>query len=158
MLRLTRQTIYFTAIVLMVTGCKVKDRNQDSASDSAAKKQSIAWLLAGDEYKVWAIESFMVNGEDQLKGLEPCQLDNTDIYYRNQLFESTEGNTLCKPGDTLLRRGKWSLNVDSTAIEVKLGTDLFSLQLVEINEKRLHYRSENGKQVTEAVLVVSSKK
>ncbi|MBK6962432.1 MAG: hypothetical protein IPH20_00505 [Bacteroidales bacterium] len=159
MLRLMRQTIYLAAIVLIMSGCKIKVKNQDSASDSTSKKQSIAWLLAGDEYKAWAIESFMVNGEDQLKGLEPCQLDNIDFYYRNQVFESTEGNTLCKPGDpAILRRGKWSLNADSTAIEVKLGTDLFSLQLVEINEKRLHYRAETGKQVTEAVLVVSSKK
>lgn len=157
MIRLMRPMIYFAVMILLVSGCKVKVKNQDSGSDSTSKKQSISWLLAGDEYKAWAIESFTVNGEDQLKGLEPCKLDNIDFYYRNQSFESTEGNTLCKPGDpTILRRGKWSLNADSTAIEVKLGSDLFSLQLVEINEKKLHYRAETGKQVTEVVLVVSS--
>lgn len=156
MIRLMRPMIYFAVMILLVSGCKVKVKNQDSGSDSTSKKQSISWLLAGDEYKAWAIESFTVNGEDQLKGLEPCKLDNIDFYYRNQSFESTEGNTLCKPGDpTILRRGKWSLNADSTAIEVKLGSDLFSLQLIEINEKKLHYRAETGKQVTEAVLVAS---
>lgn len=145
--------------VMMSAGCRISSRNQDPATNHTDGKAGISWLLAGDAYKTWAIESFTVDGIDQLKTLEPCQLDNMDVYYRNLVYESVEGDSRCKTNDPDIRRyGKWSLNADSTAIEVKLGTDLFSLQIVEITEKKLHYRSTSNNQVTEAVLVASNYK
>lgn len=154
MKRISSTLIYFILIVLVALSCKVKDRNQESTADNSSKKQSVAWLLAGDESKGWAIQSFNVNGEDQLKSLEPCQLDNIDYYFRNQVFESNEGLSRCNTNDPdILRRGKWSLNSDSTVVEVKLGTDLFSLTIIELTEDTFHYRSEIDKNVTEAILV-----
>lgn len=152
--RINTPLIYFVLSALVAFSCKVKDRNQESTADKSSKKKSVAWLLAGDESKGWAIQSFKVNGEDQLKSYEPCQLDNIDFYFRNQVFESNEGLTRCNANDPdILRRGKWSLNTDSTTVEVKLGTDLFSLTIVELTEDTFHYRSEIGKNVTEARLV-----
>lgn len=152
--RIITPLIYFVLSALVAFSCKVKDRNQESTADNSSKKQSVAWLLAGDEYKGWAIESFTVNGDDQLKSYEPCKLDNIDFYFRNLVFESNEGPTRCNTSDPdILRRGKWSLNSDSTTVEVKLGTDLFSLIIVELTENTFHYRSEIGKNITEAKLV-----
>jgi hypothetical protein len=154
MKRLTSPLIFFILSALLAFSCKVKDRKQESTANTNSKKQSVAWLLAGDESKGWAIQSFTVNGEDQLKSLEPCQLDNIDYYFRNLVFESKEGLARCNANDPdILRRGKWSLNTDSTTVEVKLGTDLFSLTIVELTEDTFHYRSEIGKNVTEARLV-----
>ena len=154
MIRITTLLIYFVLLALLAFSCKVKDRNQESTADNSSKKQSVAWLLAGDESKGWAIQSFTVNGEDQLKGFEPCRLDNIDFYFRNQVFESNEGLTRCNTNDpAILRRGKWSLNSDSITVEVKMGTDLFSLIIVELTEDTFHYRSEIGNNVTEAKLI-----
>ncbi|KAF0197304.1 MAG: hypothetical protein FD166_1946 [Bacteroidetes bacterium] len=146
-------------LVIIVAGCSIRNNKQESQEPKTEKKSGVSWLLAGDVSKVWAIESFTVDGIDQLKGLETCQLDNLDVYCRNLVYESIEGNTRCKTNDPEIRRhGKWSLNADSTAIEVKLGTDLFSLQIIEISEKKLHYRSNDNNHVTEAVLVASDYK
>jgi len=148
-----------TLLVLMLTGCSVRNNKPESPEVIREKNTSISWLLAGDVCKAWAIESFTVDGIDQLKGLEACQLDNLDVYYRNLVYESIEGNTRCKNNDPEVRRhGKWSLNADSTAIEVKLGMDLLTLQIVEITDKKLHYRSTNNNHITEAVLVASNYK
>lgn len=139
---------------LLLCSCSVRNQNQESADTDLQQKKSIAWLLAGNSYKAWAIESFRVDGIDQLKGLAACELDNLDVYHRNFVFESVEGNQRCKSNDPeIRRRGKWSLNADSTAIEVKLGTDLVTLQIIELTEKKLHYRSTMNQRVTEAVLV-----
>lgn len=154
MKRIISPLIYITLLALVAFSCKVKNRNQETTADNNSKKQSVAWLLAGDDSRGWAIQSFTVNGDDQLKSLEPCQLDNIDFYFRNQVFESNEGLTRCNKNDPdILRRGKWSLNSDSTAVEVKLGTDLFSLTIVELTEDMFHYRAEIDKNVTEAILI-----
>lgn len=141
------------SILAVITGsCKIKDRNTETVADTSARKMSMAWLLAGDNYKAWAIESFTVNKVDQLKDLESCQLDNLDLYYRNLVFESVEGDTRCKTTDSDLRgRGKWTLNADSTGIEIKLGQQFHSLQIIELTQTRFHYKADNDGQITEAV-------
>ncbi|NTW25583.1 MAG: hypothetical protein HGA37_12870, partial [Lentimicrobium sp.] len=140
-------------------GCKIKDKNQESNPKLSDEKESIAWLLAADDFKGWAVESFSVNGEDQLKSMKPCQLDNIDFYYRNQIYESREGKSRCDDTDPEIRsRGKWTLSADSTAIEVKLGSKPYSLQIVSLTKNRLHYRSEVNNQITEVVLVATEDK
>jgi hypothetical protein len=147
-------TLFFSVVIL--AGCTVRNNKQEPQDLKTEKKTDIAWLLAGDVSKAWAIESFTVDGIDQLQGLAACELDNLDVYYRNLVYESIEGKLRCKTSDPEVRRhGKWSLNADSTAIDVKLGMDLFTLQIVEITEKKLHYRSNDNNRVTEAVLVAS---
>jgi len=142
--------------LLLIAGCKVKDKIQETAVISADKKESIDWLLAGDDFKAWTVESFSINGEDKLKDMKPCQLDNVDCYYRNQIYESREGNSRCNESDPeLISRGKWTLNADSTAIDVKLGSRIHTLQIISLTKNKLHYRSSVNKQTTEAVLVAT---
>lgn len=146
----------FAFFLLLIAGCKAKDKIQKTNVISADKKGSIDWLLAGDDFKAWAVESFSINGEDKLKDMKNCQLDNIDCYYRNQIYESLEGNSRCTETDPeLISRGKWTLNADSTAIEVKLGSRMYTLQIINLTKNRLHYRSVVNKQTTEAVLVAT---
>lgn len=148
------KNIGFAIFLLLVAGCKTKDSIQQANIEPAEHKERIDWLLAGDDFKVWAVESFSINGEDKLKDMMPCQLDNVDCYYRNQIYESREGNSRCNETDPeLISRGKWTLNADSTAIEVKLGSRMLTLQIISLTKNRLHYRSVVNKQTTEAVLV-----
>jgi len=145
--------LIFIASLAIITGsCKVKVNNQESAPVNI-KTHSILWLLAGDSYKAWTVELFTVNGLDQLKEMKPCQQDNLDLYYRNLVYESVEGNTKCEKTDPDLRqRGKWSMNSDSTTVELKLGRQLFTIQIVELTETRFHYKVDLNGQITEAVL------
>lgn len=146
-------------VALLMGGCKVKDKNPETKNTIASPKQNKAWLLAGDEYKAWAVESFTVNGLDQLKDMKACQLDNVDVYFRNLSLESHEGASRCHDNDPdIFSRGKWSFNADSSAIEIKLGSNLLQLDIVELTKNRFHYRSEVKSQITEAVLVATDYK
>ncbi len=150
-------TLAISALILLsatLLSCKVNNKSAEIPADSTVSRKSISRLLAGDVSKAWAIKSFHVDGEDQLKGLSPCELDNTDHYFRNLVYEAREGKSRCNDSDPDIRqRGKWSLNADSTAVEVKMGTSLFTLEIINLNENEFHYRSVNNGKTTEAVLV-----
>lgn len=151
--------IGITLFLMLCAGCKIKEKNQESTIKRPDKRVSIAWLLASDDFKGWAVESLSVNGEDQLKSMKHCQLDNIDFYYRNQIYESREGKSRCVETDPEVRsRGKWTLNADSTAIEVKLGSKLHTLQIISLTKNRLQYRSAVNNQITEVVLVATEDK
>lgn len=146
-------TLAVLTVIALLSSCRVNNRQTESPAKDIGNTKSISQLLAGNISKSWAIRSFVVDGEDQLKGLKACELDNTDHYFRNLVYEAREGKSRCNDSDPEIRQhGKWTLNADSTAVEVKMGTSLFTLEIINLTENEFHYRSVNNGKTTEAVL------
>lgn len=152
-----RQFSISALMLVMVCGCTFAKLSKETKTGTAGPKKNKAWLLAGNDHKSWTIVSFSIDGADQLSDMKPCELDNVDVYSRNQVYETFEGESRCNPNDPELKsRGKWSFNADSSSIEIKLGSKLFSLQLLELSETILHYTSVTKNGTSDLVLKASA--
>ena len=124
-----RNYIYSFLLVTMVMACS----KEEALSDNQ--------LISSSEGKKWVLNEVIVDTIDVTDSLESCVLDNERIFYSDNTYEITEGDTVCvgEPADTA--SGTWMFNDIKTTLKIAVGTDTAEYIIKELykNQMRLFF-------------------
>lgn len=122
---------YFYALLLItsVMACAKEEELSDNQ------------LISNADGKKWVLNEVIVDSSDITSSLEACFLDNERIFYSDNTYEITEGDTTCVGEPDVTASGTWDFNEVKTTLKLAIGTDTTEYIIKELykNQMRLFF-------------------
>ena len=124
-----KNCFYVLLLATMVLACA----KEEALSDNQ--------LIASTEGKKWLLNEVIIDSSDITSSLESCFLDNERIFYSDNTYEITEGDTTCVGETDVTENGTWKFNDAKTTLKLAIGTDTTEYIIKELykNQMRLFF-------------------
>lgn len=117
--------------------------------DNTTKKSR---LLTSSDFKRWKMVKETLGGVDVTQGYPICELDNFHVFHiAGTSYVIDAGDSYCpEPNkEPAEKRGSYSFNADTTALDISFNDTTFTAKLMELTESRLVWQVETNQGVYE---------